>query len=130
VIVLDASAAVELVLGTRAGSAVFQRIARPGESLHAPHLIDVEIVSALRRLVRGREITGRRGEEALADLGDLVLTRYPHDVLIRRVWDLRDSAGAYDAVYLSLAEALDAPLVTCDRRLGRVPGHGASVEVI
>lgn len=129
-IVLDASAALEVLLNTSLARQVSQRIFRAGESLHAPHLIDVEVAQVLRRLARRGEIVARRAEEVLADLADLPLTRYPHTMLLPAAWTLCDNATAYDAMYLALSEALGAALVTCDSALGSVPGHRASVEVI
>ena len=76
------------------------------------------------------EIDDRRGREAMADLADMPIRRYPHDVLLPRVWDLRHNLTAYDAAYVALAEALDAPLVTRDRRLARAAGHGADIELL
>lgn len=127
-IVLDASAAVEFVLGTPSGEQVGARIARPGEALHAPHLIDIEVANVLRRWVRHGQVTAERGWQAVADLQDLVVMRCPHGVLLERIWELRSNASAYDAAYLALAEVLDAPLVTCDRRIVGIPGHRAAVE--
>jgi predicted nucleic acid-binding protein len=129
VIVLDASAVVELVLGSSRSAAVRVRIERLDESLHAPHLLDVEVASALRRYQLSGELSSEEGREALVDLAGLDIVRYPHDPLLGRVWELRRSATAYDAVYLALAEVLDAPLLTLDRRLARTRGHGARVEV-
>jgi predicted nucleic acid-binding protein len=71
-----------------------------------------------------------RGMDALQDLSDLALIRYPHDVLIERIWQLRDNLTAYDAAYVALAEALGAPLLTCDRKLASPAGHRACVEVV
>ena len=99
------------------------------ETLHAPHLIDLEIAQVLRRYVRSAIISAERGAEALADLVDFPLTRYPHHVLLTRIWQMRHALTAYDAAYLALAEALDAPLLTRDRALARV-GSRARVEVI
>jgi len=99
-------------------------------SLHAPHLLDVEVAQVLRRYVRDKTITAQRGEEALNDLNDLSLNRYPHDFLIPRVWELRATLTAYDAVYVALAELLDAPLLTCDRRIASAPDHHANIELI
>jgi predicted nucleic acid-binding protein len=129
-IVVDASAALELVLGTPRGQLLADRFFAPGETLHAPHLIDLETAQVLRRYASAGEISAERGRQALADLADLPLTRYPHAVLLPRVWELRHNATAYDAAYLALAEALDAPLVTADARLATAAGHTAVVEVV
>jgi predicted nucleic acid-binding protein len=128
-IVLDASAAVELVLGSARGATVRAWIQRPDESLHAPHLLDVEVASVLRRYQLSGELSADDGREALADLAGLDIARYAHDPLLPRVWELRTSVTAYDAVYLALAEVLEAPLLTLDRRLAGARGHRARIEV-
>ena len=129
-IVLDASAAIEWLLQSPAGIKIDKRIFSSSESLHAPHLLDVEVAQVLRRHVGKRMITAQRGREALEDFGDLPLSRYPHDFLIPRVWELRTSLTAYDAVYVALAELLDAPLLTCDGRIASASGHSANVDVV
>lgn len=129
-IVVDASAALELLLRTPRGRVLAGRLLAPGETLHAPHLIDLEVAQVLRRYASAGEISAERGRQALADLADLPLSRYPHTVFLPRVWELRHNATAYDAAYLALAEAIDAPLVTADARLASAPGHTAVVEVI
>ena len=129
-IVVDASALVELLLDTDEAGAVAARLFDSGDSLAAPHLIDVEAAQVLRRYAQAGEIDGRRGREAMDDLADMPIRRYPHDILLPRVWDLRHNLTAYDAVYVALAEALDAPLVTRDRRLARAAGHGAEIELL
>jgi len=111
-IVLDASAVVELVLGTRNGGLVSKRLASPQLSLHAPHLLDVEVVQVLRRYARTGAVTSARAEIALRDLSQLGVRRHEHAMLLPRVWELRANLTAYDAVYVALAEALDAPLLT------------------
>ena len=128
-IVLDASAALELLLGTPLSAAVGALALRSDESLHAPHLIDVEVTQVLRRWARRGAMNGARGQEALEDLAALPLTRYPHAFLLGRVWALRPNLTAYDAVYVALAEALDATLLTCDAALATAPGHTARVVV-
>jgi predicted nucleic acid-binding protein len=130
VIVLDASAVIEWLLQSRAGVKIDQRIFSPSESLHAPHLLDVEVVQVLRRYVRDKTITAERGQEALEDLSDLPLTRYPHSFLVPRIWELRATLTAYDAAYVALAELLDAPLLSCDRKIASAPSHYANVEVV
>ncbi len=128
--VVDASAVIEMLLCTRLGTLCSDRLLRAGELLCAPHLIDVEVIQVLRRYAGRAELSDARGEEALRDLADLPLQRYPHEPLLTRLWELRGSLSAYDAAYVALAEALDAPLVTCDGRLGRANGHEAKVEVL
>ena len=128
-IVLDASAALEVLLQTPAAARVSRRIFASGETLHAPHLLDVEIAQVLRRYARAGVISPERGLEALTDLADFPLNRYPHDFLLPRIWQLRHNVTAYDAAYLALAEVLDAPLLTRDRALASAV-RGIRVEVL
>lgn len=129
-IVLDASALVELVLDTPAGRIVAERIADPAVGLHVPHLADVEVVQALRRYLRDGEITPEDAAVALDDFRALDLQRHAHEPLLERVSALRSNLSAYDAVYVVLAEALDTVLLTCDGPLSRAPGMAKRVELI
>jgi predicted nucleic acid-binding protein len=129
VIVLDASAAIEWLLQSPAGLRIDKRIFSLSNSLHAPHLLDVEVAQVLRRYVRGKTLSEQRGQEALEDFSGLPLHRYSHDFLLPRVWELRATLTAYDAVYVALAEVLDAPLLTCDSRVASAPGHHAIIEI-
>ena len=113
-----------------AAGTVAARLFDSGDSLAAPHLIDVETVHVLRRYALAGEIDDGRSREAVADLADMPIRRYPHDILLPRVWDLRHNFTAYDAVYVAPAEALDATLVTRDRRLAGTAGHGAEIELL
>ena len=115
--VLDASVVLEMLLGTRHGVMLTDRLLTGKRSLHVPHLLDVEVAHVLRRYERTKEITPARGAEALADLVDLPLERHPHDMLLPRIWNLRDNLTGYDAAYVALAEGLDATLLTRDRKL-------------
>ncbi len=128
-IVLDASAVVAMLLRLRYSDRIMNRAFAQGESLHAPHLVDVEVSQVVRRYWRAGDITAARGEEALRDLADLPMERYTHEPLIERIWQLRHNATAYDAAYIALAEGLSAVLVTLDSALARIPGVRASVEV-
>jgi predicted nucleic acid-binding protein len=128
-IVADASALLEALLRTPAAKAVEKWLFDPEQTLHAPHLLDVEVAQVIRRYEANGEIDDDRGRAALADLADLPLHRYPHDFLLPRVWDLRNNLTAYDAVYVALAEALDAPLLTRDRCLAAAAGHHARIEL-
>ena len=126
---LDASAAVEWLLQTSAGLKIERRIYSRSETLHSPHLLDVEVAHALRRFVSAGRISSIRGDEALLNLLALRIARYPHDVLLTRIWQQRNNLSAYDACYVSLAEDLGAPLVTCDARLMTARGHRAAIDV-
>lgn len=127
---IDASAVLEALLRTAAASAVEKWLFDPAQTLHAPYLLDVEVAQVVGRYAANGEIDADRGRAALADLADLPLHRYPHDFLLPRIWDLRHNLTAYDAVYVALAEALDAPLLTRDKRLAAAPGHQARVELV
>ena len=129
-IVVDASALLEALLRTPAANAVEERLFAPRQTLHAPHLLDVEVAQMIRRYAGNGEIDGTRGRLALADLADVPLRRYPHDFLLPRTWDLRNNLTAHDAAYVALAEALDAPLLTRDRRLAAAAGHRAQIELV
>jgi predicted nucleic acid-binding protein len=127
VIVVDASAVLELLLNSTTGQRVAERLFAPDESLHSPSLIDLEVCQVLRRYRRSGEFSDARARQALDDFLDLPLHRYASTEFVRRIWQLRNTLTACDAAYVALAEALDAPLLTCDRRLHRAPGHAAAV---
>ena len=129
-IVLDASAAIELVLRTERADRIAARALDPTQRLHAPHLIDIEVIQVLRRLHLARELSLERAELAFTDFEKLVVERHAHRSLLRRVWALRSVMSAYDAAYVALAEALAAPLLTCDEKLSRSHGHDAHIELI
>jgi len=128
-IVLDASAAVDWLLQTSAGRRIENRIYSRNETLHAPHLLDLEVTQVLRRLLREDVVPAKRADEAVRDLLDLRIARYPHLVLLPRIWQLRHNFSAYDAAYIVLAEKLGAPLITRDRRLASASGHAAVIEL-
>lgn len=116
------------MLRTELGEKVEFRALVPEERLYAPHLLDQEVAQVLRRLAQLKEITAARAQEALDDYAGLLVERVAHRELLRRVWQLRDSMTAYDGAYVALAEALDAPLLTCDGKLARAHGHRATIE--
>jgi predicted nucleic acid-binding protein len=128
--VVDASALLEALLRTPAASAVEDRLFAPHQTLHAPHLLDVEVAQVVRRYAANGEIDSARGRVALTDLADFPLRRYPHDFLLPRIWELRNNLTAYDAAYVALAEVLDIPLLTRDRRLAAAAGHRARIKLI
>jgi len=131
VIVLDASVVVDLVLDLPPyAGRIATRIQQEAPALVAPHLLDAEVAQVVRRYVLRGEVSAADAEAALADLAALPITRYPHTPLLLRAFALRANATVYDALYLVLAEALAAPLLTRDTALATIPGHGAQVEVV
>jgi predicted nucleic acid-binding protein len=124
-IVLDASIVVELLSNGPVADALWRDLAESDESFIAPHLLDVEVTSALRNLVAGQRIDSHRSEELLDGLALLPAERYSHIPLLGRIWELRHNFTAYDAAYIALAEATGAALYTCDEKLAK--GHKARV---
>jgi predicted nucleic acid-binding protein len=120
---------VEVLLNTPAAAAISQHLFAPDETIFAPHLIDLEVLQVLRRFARTAEMGSIRAEQALQVYANMQLNRYAHDVLAPRIWALRHNWTAYDAAYIALAEALDAPLITRDHALASKSGHRARVLV-
>lgn len=129
-IVLDASAALEVLLRAPGAALLEERLFERGQTLHAPHLIDVEIAQVLRRYALTGQMSASRCQLALDDWSGFRVERCAHEILLARVWALRENLTAYDAAYVALAEGLDAPLLTRDARLATAPGHRAKVELI
>lgn len=129
-IVVDASAVLELLLNRPSAPALRRRLLDSEETLHAPHLIDVEVLQVIRRYLLAGDIDQARAAEAIRDHLDLPIERYPHDVFLARAWELRSNLTAYDAVYIALAEALNASFVTADARLARSAPASLRVEIL
>lgn len=127
-LVVDASAIVAALALDAPDQALVARL-RSADRLEAPHLVDLEFLHALRGLVRGNELTDDRAIDARSDLVELAITRYSHEPLADRIWELRHNLTAYDAAFVALAEALSAPLITCDAGLAWVPGIRTEIEL-
>ena len=130
VVVLDASVVVELLLASQAGNAAMTRLVTAKAVLHAPELLDVQVLHVLRRAAERDLLTPQRAEAALHLLESLPITRHSHALLRRRCWQLRANLSAYDSTYVALAEGLGARLLTRDARIARAPGLAAMVEVV
>lgn len=127
-VVLDASAVIEYLLDAARHPRIGEIIRH--QRLHAPHLIDIEVLHAFRSAVIGHRMTEARVVEAISDFHELRIERHAHDPLLERIWHLRNNITAYDASYVALAERLGLPLLTRDRRLSRTSGHHARIEYI
>jgi predicted nucleic acid-binding protein len=130
VLVIDASAAIEILIGSDAGSRWRDSAMHAGETLQAPHIIDIEVTSGLRRLASLRVDLAARAGRAVEDFSMLHISRHGHLVLLPRIWDLRHNISAYDAAYVALAETLDVPLLTGDSKLSRSQGHNAKIVLL
>jgi predicted nucleic acid-binding protein len=127
-LVVDTSAVVAALVARPPDRALVNRLRADGD-LHAPHLLDVELLHALRRLVLSGQLSEDRAADVRTDFADLTVVRYGHAPLADRTWEVRNNLTAYDATFIALAEALNVPLVTCDARLAGAPGNSAVVEL-
>ena len=118
-VVVDASAWIEVLLGTEIGVEICNRIEDESNDLHAPGLCDIEVVAGLRRCLRGDEMDEGRAHLALVDYLDLPITRHDHTALLERIFELHENFSPYDATYVALAESLGAAVVSADERLNR-----------
>jgi len=130
VIVADASAILDVLLRAPSAAVIERRLFASGETIHVPHLIDVEVLQVLRRYDRTAETGSIHVEQARQVYLDMRLNRYPHTVLAPRIWELRHNFTAYDAAYIALAEALEAPLITRDRAFAFGSAHRAQILVL
>lgn len=129
-IVVDASVVAELLTRAPGAAVANARVLVPGEDLHAPHLIDLEVTSVLRRSVAAKRATASAAAKALDALMAFPIQRHGHEELLARIWQLRGNLTPYDAAYVALAEALEVPLVTFDGNLARAPGNRATIELL
>ena len=127
-LVIDASAVVELLMASPIGEAIQEYVFSSSAPLAAPQLLDVEVLHVIRRFHRTGILPVERCEQALEDFGDLAIRRYGHELLRPGMWRLRDSVTAYDAAYIALAELLETRIVTCDGKLSRSNGHDIRFE--
>lgn len=127
-LVVDTSAVLAALTAGDPPQGLLERLTGDGD-LHAPHLIDTELLHALRRMTISGHLTEDRAADTRTDFADLVLTRYPHQPFSDRIWQLRHNLTAYDATFVALAEALDTTLVTCDAGLAAAPTHHAEIEL-
>ena len=128
--VLDASVLVEFLTDGEHADAARRSLFSNTGWLWAPHLVDAEVGHALRGAVRAGKVSARSAHAALADLMDMRLQRVSHHLLADRAWELRGHVSFYDGLYVALAEALQAPLLTLDERLARAPGTRAEIELV
>ena len=128
-IVLDASAALELLLNTATGKSVAREITGRGVTLHAPHLIDLEIVQTLRRYVLNGAVSEARAQALINYWLQFDVVRYPHEPFIATIWQHRNNLTAYDAVYVALAKILPATLVTCDTALTEMTKSDRTIKI-
>jgi predicted nucleic acid-binding protein len=132
-LVVDASAVTELILARPAAEDAVRRLREHDFDLHAPQLLDIEVLNAIRRVLARGDASAERAEQAVEDLRDLPIERYPHEALVGRIWELRENLSAYDAAYVALAEGLsdhDAHLLTADGRLARAVASHSAVPVV
>jgi predicted nucleic acid-binding protein len=129
VIVVDASAILEVLLHTAAGQRIEDRLFSSNDTLHAPHLLDIEVAHVLRRYALRRELTAAQAAQRLDLFGQFPIRRHGHEPLLARMWTLRANLTAYDAAYVALAEGLRATLVTRDERIASAKGHTTRVEL-
>lgn len=130
-LVVDASALTDLLIGSSAAPSVATHLlsAHPA----APHIVDLEVLNALRRRGASDRLSAERADDAVRDLIGLPIKRYPHALLLSRIWSLRDNFNAYDAAYLALAEVLadeGVPLLTTDARFARAARKHSDVEIL
>lgn len=128
-LVVDASCLYEVVAGTASAEPIRRRLAADVDHA-APHVVDVEVLNVIRRELLLGHLDPTAAGQAVDDLGDWPGERFGHRALLDRAWDLRQDVRGWDAVYVALAEALDATLLTTDHRLGRVRGLRCAVDVI
>lgn len=126
-VVIDASAIAAFLFNEPSAARLRKRLANE-RTLHAPHLLDLEVTQVLRRAVGQGTLKETVAAARLTDLQLLPLTRYSHTPFLKRIWELRTNVTAYDAAYIALAEALAAPLITTDKPLSRAPGLRAEIE--
>lgn len=123
-LVLDTSALLAVLIEREPDPELVERVSEDGD-IHAPHLIDIEVLHGLRGLVRAGKLTPDRAADARTDFAELRVTRYGHEPLADRIWALRDNLTAYDAAFVALSETLDVALITCDGKLAKAPGVNA-----
>jgi predicted nucleic acid-binding protein len=129
-IVPDGSVVAYVIMRMPGSESVAGRLFASDADLQAPHLMDLEVIQVLRRLHRAGDLDSLQAAQVLDDLAHLRVTRHPHHRFSPRIWQLRHNMTAYDAAYVALAEALDAPLLTRDKRLASAPGHHARIELV